>query len=137
MGVDQRRRAFDAHVFTPVKALLPPDAIGFDDGSGLVGGERQRELAFALEPRVARKGIRRNSNNLRPGFNKLVAQAVERDRFGRAGLGVVFGIEIEDDFASPQGMQAYRFGRAGREREVRGRVARFELRHDIAFVTPD
>src|SRR6266568_3586829 len=36
-AVDQQRRAFNAHVFTPIHAFLDPDAIGLEHLLGLVG----------------------------------------------------------------------------------------------------
>src|SRR5579863_10395498 len=103
LGVDQRRRALDAHIFAAVHAFLLPYAVGLEHRPGLVRSERQFEAVLASELFVTFDGIGGYADDPRPRRRKLGAQAVEGNRLGGAALGVVLGIEIKNDLAPPQG----------------------------------
>ena len=101
---DNECRAFGAHVFFAIHAFLNPDAVGLDDGSGLVAKKRKGQLVIRDELRVARQRVDAhaiNQRSLSKDGSVVVAHAAGlRGASGR----VVFRVEKEDDaFAAKAG----------------------------------
>ena len=101
---DDECRAFRAHVFFSIHAFLNPDAVGLDDGAGLVAEKRKGQLVLRYELRVARGRVDAHAINQRSlGEDACVVVAHGAGLCGASGR-VVFRVEIEDDaFAAKAG----------------------------------
>ena len=94
---DDECRAFRAHVFFSIHAFLNPDAVGLDDGAGLVAEKRKGQLMLRYELRVARGRVDAHAINQRSlGEDGSVVVAHAAGLRGASGC-VVFRVEIEDD----------------------------------------
>lgn len=94
---DDECRAFRAHVFFSIHAFLNPDAVGLDDGAGLVAEKRKGQLVLRDELRVARGRVDAHAINQRSlGEDASVVVAHAAGLRGASGC-VVFRVEIEDD----------------------------------------
>lgn len=101
---DDESRAFRAHVFFSIHAFLNPDAVGLDDGAGLVAEKRKGQLVLRDEFRVARGRVDAHAINQRSlGEDGSVVVAHGAGLCGASGS-VVFRVEIEGDaFAEKAG----------------------------------
>lgn len=94
--VDDECRAFSAHVFFAIHAFFNPDAVGLDDGAGLVAEKRKGQLVLRDELRVARGRVDAHAINQRTlGEDGSVVVAHAASLRGASGR-VVFRVEIED-----------------------------------------
>src|SRR5271169_3842406 len=118
--VDQKGRAFDAHVFTPVHALLDPGAIFLADLAVDIGGENERQAVLFLELVV------RGDRILGDADNDSARATVIRERIAKpAGLcgaarGVVLRVEIQNDFFAAELGEAHTALAVGRQGEIGG-----------------
>ena len=104
---DDECRAFRAHVFFPIHAFLNPDAVGLDDGAGLVAEKRKGQLVLRDELRVARGRVDAHAINQRSlGEDASVVVAHAAGLRGASGC-VVFRVEIEDDAFTMKAGEAY------------------------------
>ncbi len=94
---DDEGGAFGAHVFFAVEGFFDPDAVGVDDGVVFVGDEGEGEGVLLDELGVALDGISADAEE--EGFLGDLGPGVAEGAglLGAAG-GVVFGVEVEDDF---------------------------------------
>lgn len=104
-GVDQERRALDAHELAAIHALLGPDAVGLRQGLALIGEKRQIELVLQLEAIMSLGGIGRDSDDLRRAGGKFRAQPVEVDRLASAAGRVVLRVGVEHELAPTEALQ--------------------------------
>lgn len=94
---DDECRAFRAHVFFSIHAFLNPDAVGLDDGAGLVAEKRKGQLVLRDELGVARGRVDAHAINQRSlGEDGSVVVAHAAGLRGASGC-VVFRVEIEND----------------------------------------
>jgi len=89
--------ALGAHVFFAVEGFFDPDAVEIDDVVVFVGDEGEGEGVFLDELGVAADGIWADAEEV--GFlGDLGPGVAEGAGLGGAAGGVVFGVEVEDDF---------------------------------------
>lgn len=98
---DDEGGAFGAHVFFAVEGFFDPDAVEIDDVVVFVGDEGEGELVFLDELGVALDGIWADAEE--EGFlGDLGPGVAEVAGLGGAAGGVVFGVEVEDDFLAAE-----------------------------------
>src|SRR5208283_253380 len=122
---DQEGRAFDAHIFASIHALLDPDAIGRKHRLRLVRGQSNLQLVFRAELVVALLGIGGDAEDRRSGLGEFVAKPVELDRLLRAAGSVVLGVEIERELLALVRGEPVFFAAGPGKGEIRGRVSGF------------
>lgn len=94
---DDEGGALGAHVLFPVEGFFDPDAVEVDEGEVGVGDEGEGEGVFIDELGVALDGISADAEEV-GSFCDLGPGVAEGAGLGGAAGGVVFGVEVEDDF---------------------------------------
>ena len=130
-GIDEEGGAFDAHVFFAVHGFFCPDVVGEGGGVVGVGEEGEGEVEFGLEFEVGGDGVGGDAEDDGAGFLEVGEGVAEVAGFGGAAWGVVFGVEVEDDFFASEGGEGDFFVVGGVEEEVGGGVGNFE-RHGVS-----
>src|SRR5215208_7723183 len=102
LGIDQERRALDAHVRLAVELALAPDAVAF--GNLVVGirQQRERQAVLLLELHVRRFVIRADAEDDGPSLAEGVEVVPDPARLRRTARRVVLGIEVDDDRLAPE-----------------------------------
>src|SRR5687768_2851852 len=104
--IDHERAPLRAHVLFPIHAFLNPDSVSLDDFLLRIGQERKRELIFLNELLVARREINADAEDFRA--SRQVAPGIAQPAgLHRAPRGVVFRIEIENDWSSVKVCETY------------------------------
>ena len=96
VGVDQERRADDAHVRPAEGRLLAPRAVALDDLAVGVGEERERQVELLAEPAVARGAVLADAPDVGVGRGVVLVEVAELARLGVAAGRVVLGVEVQD-----------------------------------------
>ena len=94
---DDEGAAFGAHVLFAVEGFFDPDAVEVDEGEVGVGDEGEGQGVLFDELGVALDGVWADAEE--EGFlGDLGPGVAEGAGLGGAAGGVVFGVEVEDDF---------------------------------------
>ena len=95
--IDQKRRALDAHIVSPVHAFGDPHPIALGDLGAEVGGKLEVQLVLGAKFGVRLEAVRAHADHHGVAAMKLLKVVLEGTGLLSAAAGVVFGIKVQDD----------------------------------------
>ncbi len=96
-SVHQEGGALDPHVFSPIHALLDPNAVGLGRLLCLIGQKTDAEVVLIGELAMACRAVGRDADDVGTRLFERLNEAREALSFGRTTRSIVLGIEINDD----------------------------------------
>jgi hypothetical protein len=134
LGIQQKRRAFYAHVGAAERRFLTPQTKRLDAGMQLVAGEINAQPALGAEFRMAFEAVRGDTDQRYAQRREIGSEGGKCNRLVGTGRGIV--LRIEEQHRRVSGQRPVRNCRAifHGQLESRRRAAEFEFAHHLKFL---